>query len=183
MRGEARRLESIILCAVDGLMTGLNDTTFGPGQSLARAQFAVILHRMNNTPEVAYTTKFPDVPAGQFYSEAVIWAAEAKIVTGYTDSGYFGTNDPITREQMVTMMYRYAKHMEYESEEPTDISAFTDADKVTKFAEEAMKWAVANGIIAGKENEDGSYRLDPQGDTSRAECAIIIQRFMEKFEK
>ncbi|MCB6416615.1 S-layer homology domain-containing protein, partial [Faecalimonas umbilicata] len=93
------------------------------------------------------------------------------------------TNDPITREQMVTMMYRYAKHMEYESEEPTDISAFTDADKVTKFAEEAMKWAVANGIIAGKENEDGSYRLDPQGDTSRAECAIIIQRFMEKFEK
>ena len=66
MRGEARRLESIILCAVDGLMTGLNDTTFGPGQSLARAQFAVILHRMNNTPEVAYTTKFPDVPDGMW---------------------------------------------------------------------------------------------------------------------
>ena len=74
MRGEARRLESIILCAVDGLMTGLNDTTFGPGQSLARAQFAVILHRMNNTPEVAYTTKFPDVPDGMWFTNAILWA-------------------------------------------------------------------------------------------------------------
>ena len=71
MRGEARRLESIILCAVDGLMTGLNDTTFGPGQSLARAQFAVILHRMNGEPEVAYTAKFADVPDGEWYTSAV----------------------------------------------------------------------------------------------------------------
>ena len=119
----------------------------------------------------------------RFYSTAVLWAADAEVITGYTDSGYFGTNDPITREQMVTMMYRYAEYKKYESKEPTDISAFTDADEVTEFAEKAMKWAVANGIIAGKENEDGSYRLDPQGGTSRAECAIIIQRFMEKFEK
>ena len=165
------------------IMTGMDPTHFGPYVILPRAQFATILHRIEGKPAAEYTNRFPDVPDGQFYSTAVLWAADAEVITGYTDSGYFGTNDPITREQMVTMMYRYAEYKKYESKEPTDISAFTDADEVTEFAEKAMKWAVANGIIAGKENEDGSYRLDPQGGTSRAECAIIIQRFMEKFEK
>ena len=164
-----------------GTMTGTDPTHFSPYATLVRAQFATILYRLNGEPKVEYETKFPDVPDGQFYSKAVIWAAEAEVVTGYTDSGYFGTNDPITREQMVTMMYRYADHMGYESEEPADISKYTDADKVTEFAEAAMKWAVGNGIIEGKENTDGSYRLDPQGNTSRAECSIIIQRFMETF--
>ena len=164
-----------------GTMTGTDPTHFSPYATLVRAQFATILYRLNGEPKVEYETRFPDVPDGQFYSKAVIWAAEAEVVTGYTDSGYFGTNDPITREQMVTMMYRYADHMGYESEEPADISKYTDADKVTEFAEAAMKWAVGNGIIEGKENTDGSYRLDPQGNTSRAECSIIIQRFMETF--
>ena len=164
-----------------GTMTGTDPTHFSPYATLVRAQFATILYRLNGEPKVEYETRFPDVPDGQFYSKAVIWAAEAEVVTGYTDSGYFGTNDPITREQMVTMMYRYADHMGYEFEEPADISKFTDADKVTEFAEAAMKWAVGNGIIEGKENEDGSWRLDPQGNTSRAECAIIIQRFMKTF--
>ena len=162
-------------------MTGTDPTHFSPYATLVRAQFATILYRLNGEPKVEYETRFPDVPDGQFYSKAVIWAAEAEVVTGYTDSGYFGTNDPITREQMVTMMYRYADHMGYESEEPADISKYTDADKVTEFAEAAMKWAVGNGIIEGKENEDGSWRLDPQGNTSRAECANIIQRFMKTF--
>ena len=166
-----------------GTMTGTDPTHFSPYATLVRAQFATILYRLNGEPKVEYETKFPDVPDGQFYSKAVIWAAEAEVVTGYTDSGYFGTNDPITREQMVTMMYRYADHMGYESEESADISKFTDADKVTEFAEAAMKWAVGNGIIEGKENTDGSYRLDPQDSTSRAECAIIIQRFMENLTK
>ena len=165
------------------IMTGMDPTHFGPYVILPRAQFATILHRIEGKPAAEYTNRFPDVPDEQFYSTAVLWAADAKIITGYTDSGYFGTNDPITREQMVTMMYRYAEYKGYESKDPTDISAFTDADKVTEFAEKAMKWAVANGIIAGKENEDGSYRLDPQGDTSRAECAIIIERFMKTFEE
>ena len=166
-----------------GTMTGTDTTHFSPYEILPRAQFATILHRMEGKPDAAYTNRFPDVPDGQFYSTAVLWAAEAKVVTGYTDSGYFGTNDPITREQMVVMMYRYADYKKYDISKSTDISSFSDAGQVSEFAEKAMKWAVENGIIEGKKNTDGSYRLDPQGSTSRAECAIIIQRFMEKFGK
>ena len=164
-------------------MTGTDPTHFSPYEILPRAQFATILHRMEGKPAAAYTNRFPDVPDGQFYSTAVLWAADAKVVTGYTDSGYFGTNDPITREQMVVMMYRYADYKKYDISKTADLSSFSDAGQVSEFAETAMKWAVENGIIEGKENEDGSYRLDPQGGTSRAECAIIIQRFMETFDK
>ncbi|MCU6686424.1 CotH kinase family protein [Dorea acetigenes] len=166
-----------------GTMTGIDGTHFDPYTTLVRAQFATILHRIEGTPKVTYTNRFPDVPDEQFYSDAVLWAAEAKVVTGYTDSGYFGTNDPITREQMVVMMYRYADYKGYDTSKTAEISRFTDAGTVSEFAEEAMKWAVENEIISGKKNDNGSYRLDPQGSTSRAECAIIIQRFMEKFEK
>ena len=162
-------------------MTGTDPTHFSPYEILPRAQFATILHRIEGKPAAAYTNRFPDVPDGQFYSTAVLWAAEAEVVTGYTDSGYFGTNDPITREQMVVMMYRYADYKKYDISKTADLSSFSDAGRVSEFAETAMKWAVENGIIEGKENEDGSYRLDPQGGTSRAECSIIIQRFMETF--
>ena len=165
----------------EGTMTGTDPTHFSPYATLVRAQFATILHRIEGEPDAAYTNRFPDVPAEQFYSTAVLWAADAKVVTGYTDSGYFGTNDPITREQMVVMMYRYADYKKYDISKTADINSFSDAGQVSEFAETAMKWAVENGIIEGKENTDGSYRLDPQGSTSRAECAIIIQRFMEKY--
>ena len=166
-----------------GTMTGTDPTHFSPYATLVRAQFATILHRMEGKPDAEYTNRFPDVPDGQFYSTAVLWAADAKVVTGYTDSGYFGTNDPITREQMVVMMYRYADYKNYDISKTADLSSFSDAEQVSGFAETAMKWAVENGIIEGKENTDNSYRLDPQGSTSRAECAIIIQRFMETFDK
>ena len=161
-----------------GLMTGMNATTFGPYETLSRAQFAVILHRMNETPEMTYLPTFPDVPSGYWFTDAVLWANKANIVTGYSN-GYFGTSDAITREQMALMMYRYAKYKEYSVGGATDFSRFTDAWKVSSFAKEAMQWAVGNGIITGKSN--GTI-LDPQGIASRAECAIIIKRFVEKYE-
>ena len=164
----------------NGLMTGLNGTTFGPDQSLARAQFAVILHRMNGEPEVAYTAKFADVPDGEWYTSAVLWANSVGVVNGYTDSGLFGTADKINREQMAVMMYRYAGHMGYDTSAREDFSSFSDAAKVSGFADEAMQWAVANEIIMGKDN---GTRIDPQGNANRAECATIIMRFVEKFGK
>ena len=160
----------------NGLMTGLNETTFGPYENLARAQFAVILHRMNGSPDMEYTNKFPDVADNQWYTDAILWANEAGVVGGYTDTGKFGPGDNINREQMAVMMYRYANYLGYDTSARADISKYTDAGNVNEFAREAMSWAVGEGIITGKYNET---QRDPQGNASRAECATIIMRFVE----
>jgi len=167
----------------EGTMTGKDPTHFAPAETLVRAQFAAVLHKMNKEPHVAYTNVFSDVTAGDWFTDAVLWAAENKIVTGYTGTKLFGANDNVTREQMATMMYRYAKeYKEYEIRADGDCSTFPDAGDIQEFAKEAMKWAVGNGIITGKTVE-GRLLLDPQGSANRAECATIIQRFMEKYER
>ena len=160
------------------LMTGLNPKQFGPGQTLARAQFATILYRMENQPAIEYTGKFPDVADGIWYTDPILWASEAGVVTGYTNTGLFGPADNINREQMAVMMYRYAKYKKYDTSEMADFSKFADAGKVNEFAKEAMQWAVGTGIITGKDN---GTRIDPQGNAARAECAAIIMRFCEKY--
>lgn len=160
------------------IMTGLNPTKFAPGQSVARAQFAVILHRMNGEPAVEYTKKFPDVEKGIWYAAAVLWASDMGIVTGYSNTGKFGPADSINREQMAVMMYRYAIRKGYDVSKKADFSKFKDSSRVSGFAKDAMQWAVGTGIITGKDN---GTKLDPQGNASRAECATIIMRFVEKY--
>lgn len=160
------------------LMTGINPTTFAPGQAVARAQFAVILHRMNGAPKMAFEAKFPDVAAGLWYTDAILWANSTGVVKGYSDSGKFGTADKINREQMAVMMYRYAQYKGYDVSQKASFENYRDAVKVNVFAQEAMQWAVGTGIITGKDN---GTRLDPQGNASRAECATIIMRFLEKY--
>ena len=163
------------------IMTGLTDESFGPYEKLARAQFAVILYRMNEEPEIEYSERFPDIADNTWYTNAILWSAQNQIVTGYTDTGLFGPADNITREQMAVMMYRYAVNFKgQDAENLVDLDQFKDASAVSSFAKEAMQWAVGNGIITGKDN---GTRLDPQASASRAECAIIIQRFIEKFGK
>ena len=161
-----------------GLMTGLNDTTFGPGEPLARAQLAVILYRLSGSPEVTHEAIFPDVPDGQWYTDAVIWAQEKGIVTGYSDTGTFKPGNEINRQEITTMMYRYAKCQGYSLEGGADYSSYPDAANVQAFAKDSMSWAVGNGIVTGKENP---VRLDPLGNTARAECATIMMRFVEKY--
>lgn len=161
---------------VNHIVEGKDPTHFAPYENLARAQFAVILHRIAGKPEASKTAGFPDVLSGQWYTDAVLWAAGEGIIKGYTSTGLFGTADNITREQMAVMMYRYAGGDDMEAEGSFD--GFTDADKVSAFAEKALRWAVGNGMITGKDN---GTRLDPQGNTSRAECAIIIQRFQKVY--
>lgn len=155
-------------------MTGLDPAHFGPAQNLSRAQFATILYRIENSPEISYQKTFPDVPKDQFYTEAVLWANKSGIVTGYED-GKFGPADEITREQMAVMMYRYARYKKYDTSKSGNLD-YPDGEDVSQFAEKGMKWAVSAGLISG--NADGT--LAPQGQTSRAVCATIIQRFMEK---
>lgn len=159
-----------------GIMTGLDDTHFGSAQNLSRAQFATILHRMEGKPDAEGGKSFPDVKDGEFYAEAVAWASSdsVKVISGYADQT-FGPSDNITREQMAVMMYRYAKYKGYDTSASKELN-YPDAEDVSEFAEEAMKWAVGAGLISG--NADGT--LAPQGNTSRAVCSTIIQRFLEK---
>ena len=161
------------------LMTGLDETTFGPIDPLARAQFAVILHRMNGEPEVPYSARFHDVGAGLWYTNAILWAADTQVVTGYSN-GNFGPGDLINREQMALMMFRYANYKGYDTSARADFSSYQDSSMVSDFAAEAMQWAVGEKIITGKYNET---QLDPKGNASRAECATIIMRFVEKYGK
>ena len=169
------------------IMNGVDEAHFEPMSTLARAQFAVILHNIEKKPEVAYEAKFKDVADGQWYTNAILWASSKEIVTGYTDgSETFGWGDKILREQMAVMMYRYAKNFKkYDVSGSADYSGFADAEKVSEYAKEAVSWAVGAEIITGKDlDQDGTPEsIDPQGDASRAECAIIIQRFLEKYEK
>ena len=169
---------SVMYVNKNGLMTGLNETEFGPVQSLARAQFAMILYRMNGSPAVDYTNKFKDVAAGIWYTDPIMWASNKGVVTGYSN-GNFGPGDNINREQMAVMMYRYAKTQGYDVSASVALGNYKDGANVSGFAKQAMQWCVAEGIITGKYN---GTQLDPQGNAIRAECATIIRRFVEKYE-
>lgn len=159
------------------IMTGMSETVFGPVDSLSRAQFAVMLHRLEGTPAAAYTDKFADVPAGMWYTDAIMWANEKGIITGYAE-GDFGTDDLITREQMATILHRYAVYKGCDVSSVTSIDTYLDASHVSPFAKGAMEWAAGSAIITGKDN---ATRLAPLENTARAECAVIFKRFMEKY--
>ena len=168
--------ESVDFVSSREIMTGMGDGRFAPSKKLVRAQFATILHRMAGTPEPMYNMEmFPDVPDGQFYTKASIWAREVGVITGYND-GRFGPSDDITREQMAVMMYRYANVLQKDVSERGNLWDFPDASKVSGFAWDALGWAVGNGLITGDQG-----RLNPGGTANRAECATIIMRFMNAY--
>ncbi len=157
------------------IMTGMDSTYFGAAELLSRSQFAVVLYRMAGQPAASYSPIYVDVGADTWYTDAVMWASQAGIVTGYQDgSGLFGIADPITREQMVTMMYRYAGYQGQDISAAANLASYPDAAAVSGFAYEPMQWSVAEGIISGDQGN-----LNPQGSTSRAVCATIIARFLQ----
>lgn len=157
-------------------MTGMGIWKFGPCEILSRAQFATILYRIEGKPETTGDAVFSDIPQGEWYADAVLWAAEQGIVTGYED-GSFGPADVITREQMAVMLHRYAGYRGYNMMEAVDMSTYPDAIDVSDFARGAVSWCVAKGIINGS-----SGFLNPQGQTSRAECATMIGRFADAYQ-
>lgn len=160
-----------------GIMTGLTQSEFGPEESLTRAQFAVILYRMEDCPEVSYADTFDDVEDNLWYTDGILWAEENEIVTGYGDTGLFGVNDPITREQIAVMMYRYARYQGYDISETVSLDQFEDRELISTYAEEALSWVIASGMMTGKSDTE----LDPLSNSARCECAAIIMRFMEKY--
>ena len=159
------------------IMTGMGNGEFNSTGTLARAQFATTLYRMSGSPEIEYTDKFKDISEGEWYTNAILWANKAGVANGYAN-GNFGPGDKINREQMATMMYNYAKSEGYDISARKDLNSFADGKYVSSYAKNAMEWAVANGIITGKDNET---RLDPQGSANRGECAAILMRFLEKY--
>lgn len=156
-----------------GMMNGTSITTFFPDDTTTRGMIVTILHRMEGTP-AAVGTAFTDVPAGQWYSDAVSWASVNGIVDGY-GGGMFGPNDPITREQMATILNRYSQHRGYETGAAGNIAGFSDASQVSSYAVDSMGWAIGNGLISGI----GNNTLAPKGNATRAQVATILMRFCE----
>lgn len=156
-----------------GMMNGTSTTTFSPDSTTTRGMIVTILHRMEGTP-AATGTAFTDVPAGQWYSDAVSWASANGIVGGY-GNGLFGSNDPITREQMVAILNRYSMYKGYDTAAAGSITGFADAAQVISYAVEPMGWAIGNGLISGT----GNNTLVPKGNATRAQAAMILMRFCQ----
>lgn len=148
-----------------GIMNGTETGRFLPDGIMTRAMFATVLYRIAGEPEVTRENPFTDVDEETWYTNAVLWAAGEKIVEGY-GGGIFGTNDPMTREQMVTLFWRYNGEA---SVEDADLSGFSDTDQISAWAQGALAWATSAGIISGK----GGV-LDPKGTTTRAEVAQVV---------
>ena len=155
-----------------GIMNGVTSTTFEPNSTITRGMVVTMLWRMAGEPYVSGGS-FSDVASGRYYSTAVAWAAKNGIVDGYS-STVFGVNDPVTREQFATILYRYAKYMGY-STTGSSLTGYYDANSVSSWARDAMGWAVKNGIITGS----GNSRLNPAGTASRAEVAQMFMSFYE----
>lgn len=158
----------------NGYILGMTDTLFGASQSLNRAQLVTILYRIAGEPSVeGLSHPFTDVEDGRFYTDAVIWAYNEGIVNGQTATA-FDPNGTATREQFAAILYRMSGSPEA-SEDP--LSQFTDGDQVSNYAEAAMNWAISNGLINGSKEAEGIV-LMPKGNTTRAQAAAILHRFL-----
>lgn len=156
----------------NGLMDGVGDNRFAPNSATTRGMLVTILYRLEGEPAVTGEAGFDDV-GDTWYTDAVIWAAANDIVNGIGDN-QFGPENTLTREQLVTMLYRYAQNKGYDVTASADLSGYPDADKIQSWAQEAMTWAVAEGIVEGM---DGN--LNPAGSATRAQIATILMRFCE----
>ncbi len=157
------------------LMSGTSSTSFEPESNMTRAMVVAVLYRLEGKPGISGTNAFSDVESGQWYTEAVAWASANKIVSGY-GGGIFGTNDSITREQLATILYNYAKYKGLDVTKTADLSAYTDGKCISAWADSAIKWAVAEGLIKGMSDKT----LEPSATATRAQVATILMRFAEK---
>lgn len=158
----------------NGLFSGVSDTSFAPNEPVTRGMLVTVLWRAAGEPS-ASASAFADVPADAWYSKAVAWANVNGIVQGY-DASTFAPDDRITREQLAAIFQRYAGFKGMETSGRGDLSQFGDTGALSNWAQEGVSWAVGAGLISGK----GDGVLDPQGATTRAEAAVILQRFLEK---
>ena len=157
-----------------GMMAGTAADVFAPNATTTRAMIVTILYRLEGSPAVTGTSAFVDVPAGQWYTDAVNWAAANQIVKG-TSATTFAPNDSITREQMAAILYRYAQYKGYDVTKKADLSGYSDNSQVSAYAKDALAWANAAKLINGVTNTT----LAPQGNATRAQVSAILHRFCD----
>ncbi len=157
------------------LMEGTAEDKFSPNTQTTRSMIVTILHRQEGSPKVEEKNLFTDVEEGKWYTDGINWAGAKKIVSGYQD-GRFGPGDNLTREQLVTILYNYAKYKGMDVDKEDDLKAFADKDTVAAYALPAMKWAVKEGLVTGT----GNNNISPKTGATRAQVATILQRFIEK---
>ncbi len=157
-----------------GMMAGTAANVFAPNATTTRAMIVTILYRLEGSPAVRGTSAFTDVPAGQWYTDAVNWAAANQIVNG-TSATTFAPNASITREQMAAILYRYAQYKGYDVTEKADLSGYSDNGQISAYAKDALAWANAAKLINGVTNTT----LAPQGSATRAQVSAILHRFCD----
>lgn len=167
--------EGIDFVLLKGLFKGTSNTTFEPNATMTRAMLVTVLYRLEGEPATTAVNTFRDVAPNQWYTNAVAWAGDKGIVKGYSDT-VFGTNDPVTREQTATFLYRYAQYKGYDlsAGDGYNLLSFSDGAKVSAYATAAMKWACGKGIIKGDNN-----KLSPGDNSTRAEVATMLMRFVK----
>ena len=163
---------SVAYMVEKGLMLGVSDTVFAPDDGTTRGMLATILYRLAGSPEVSGSMDFTDIQGDAYYRSAVLWAVQNGITMGVSDTA-FAPDDQITREQLVTLLYRYAQATGRDTTARANLDDFGDVDRISGFARDAMAWAVAEGIVQGGSNA----MILPGDEASRAQIAAIIQRF------
>ena len=162
----------------NGLFKGTSESKFSPNANMTRAMLVTVLYRLAEQPAVSSADTYTDVSPETWYSDAVAWADHKGIVSGY-GNGKFGTDDSITREAMVAMLYRYASVKGFDVKASAQTDSFKDNGAISGWAEKAVKWAVGTGLVSGTGND----MLDPAGTATRAQVAVLLQRFAEKIAK
>ncbi|MGI6497422.1 MAG: S-layer homology domain-containing protein [Oscillospiraceae bacterium] len=156
-----------------GMMVGTSATRFSPQMETTRAMLVTILYRASGSPQVTKTNHFSDVESGTWYTDAVIWAATEGIVKGYTGGLTFGPNDAVTREQVATILKRFAEYQGHDTSARENLTTFPDGEQVADWAHDSVAWAVGEQLLNGT----GTGHLKPQGTASRAETATVLSRF------
>ena len=168
--------EAVDFAIANGLFSGVSETEFAPNMQITRAMLVTVLYRMDGSAKSDADIPFVDVPSGSWYCEAVRWAASEKIVNG-TSENKFSPEMNITREQLATILMRYASYKGYDVvSQMKDISSYKDSSAVSAYAKDAVSYAVGSGLISGKT----PTTVNPKDTATRAEAAAILQRFLSK---
>ena len=157
-----------------GIMKGTGESIFSPDEKVSRAMLAVILYRLIDEPQVDGAPLFKDAPDGNWHSDAISWAGKSGVILGYYD-GRFGVDDEVTREQILTILYRFTQFIGVETDDSADLARFSDSGRISDWALPAVRWAIGAGLIEGR---GGGMMIAPAETATRAEIAAILYRYL-----